>query len=199
MEWMVLNNICNEPEVCEHPHFFSMMVSSLLQAKRTLPAFCTDRYRSRFALLQGVGGTARESAARDRIKHARKPENISKRMKHMPPEGIMLFLIGLFASFLGTLAGGGGLITIPAMMLFGLPVQIGVATNKFSSGIASFSSVVTLLRKSALTLKQTLRYVCIALSGGVVGALFSSHLKEETMNRVAIVLLILVLLISMRK
>jgi len=31
-----------------------------------------------------------------------------------------------------------------------------VATNKFSSGIASFSSIATLIRKKALTIKQTL-------------------------------------------
>lgn len=117
----------------------------------------------------------------------------------MTTEGILLFFIGLFASFLGTLAGDGGLITIPAMMLFGLPVQIGVATNKFSSGIASLSSVATLIRKKALTLKQTIRYVLIAILGGLGGCHFSSHLKEETMNIVAIILLIMVLLISMRE
>jgi len=39
----------------------------------------------------------------------------------------------------------------------------------------------------------------IAILGGLVGGLVSSHLKEETMNIVAIVLLMVVLLISMRK
>ncbi|GIM47963.1 hypothetical protein DNHGIG_35120 [Collibacillus ludicampi] len=117
----------------------------------------------------------------------------------MYQEWILLFLIGLFASFLGTLAGGGALITIPAMMLFGLPVQIGVATNKFSSGIASFSSVVTLIKQKAITLKQTLRYVFVAIVGGFVGAFFTSHVNEKTMNQVAIGLLIFVLLISIRK
>jgi uncharacterized protein len=117
----------------------------------------------------------------------------------MYQEGILLFFIGLFASFLGTLAGGGALITISAMMLFGLPVQIGVATNKFSSGIASLSSVITLIKQKAITLKQTSRYVFVAIIGGLVGAFFTSHINERTMNLVAIVLLIFVLLISTRK
>ncbi|MGY3185760.1 hypothetical protein ACVWXS_000444 [Lysinibacillus sp. TE18511] len=34
-----------------------------------------------------------------------------------------LVCIGIFAAFIGTLAGGGGLITIPAMMLVGIPIQ----------------------------------------------------------------------------
>ncbi|MBH8599257.1 MULTISPECIES: sulfite exporter TauE/SafE family protein [unclassified Thermoactinomyces] len=117
----------------------------------------------------------------------------------MYQESCLLFFTGLFASFLGTLAGGGGLITIPAMMIFGLPVQIGVATNKFSSGIASLSSVVTLIRHKEITWKQIWRYLFVAMIGGMIGAAITSHLNEHTMNVTAIFLLIFALLISMKK
>jgi uncharacterized membrane protein YfcA len=117
----------------------------------------------------------------------------------MYQEGILLFFIGLFASFFGTLAGGGGLITIPAMMLFGLPVHIGVATNKFSSGIASLSGVLTLIKQKALTWQQTSRYLFVAILGGIMGAIITSHVNERTMNWVAMLLLTFALMISLKK
>jgi uncharacterized protein len=110
----------------------------------------------------------------------------------------LLFFIGLFASFFGTLAGGGGLITIPAMMLFGLPVHIGVATNKFSSGIASLSGVLTLIKQKALTWKQTSRYLFVAILGGIMSAIITSHVNERTMNWVAMLLLTFALMISLK-
>ncbi|MBA2870315.1 hypothetical protein HNQ85_000573 [Anoxybacillus calidus] len=41
----------------------------------------------------------------------------------------LLTLIGILSSFVGTLADGAGLITLPAMMLVGIPIQAGIATN----------------------------------------------------------------------
>jgi uncharacterized protein len=117
----------------------------------------------------------------------------------MYQEGILLFFTGVFASFFGTLAGGGGLVTIPAMILFGLPVQIGIATNKFSSGIASLSSVFTLIKHKAITWQQTSRYLFVAIIGGIIGALITSHLNERMMNLAAIFLLIFALMISLQR
>lgn len=115
----------------------------------------------------------------------------------MDAQGVMLFFIGLFAAFLGTLAGGAGLITLPAMMLFGIPVQVGVATNKFSTGIASFAGVITLTKQKAISWKRAWRSVTVAIIGGVAGASITSHLSERTMNIVALILLCFALVISL--
>ncbi|NIB42470.1 hypothetical protein HBA55_22880 [Pseudomaricurvus alkylphenolicus] len=42
----------------------------------------------------------------------------------------LLFLVAVFAGTIDTLAGGGGLITIPALMLSGLPTVRALGTNK---------------------------------------------------------------------
>jgi len=42
----------------------------------------------------------------------------------------LIFLVGLAASFIGALVGGGGLITIPFLTLLGMPPQLAIATNK---------------------------------------------------------------------
>ena len=43
---------------------------------------------------------------------------------------LLVFLVGIIASYIGTNAGGGGLISIPAMIFLGLPAQMAIATNK---------------------------------------------------------------------
>jgi uncharacterized protein len=109
-----------------------------------------------------------------------------------------LVAIGIFSSFVGTLAGGGGLITLPAMMLIGIPIQVGIATNKFSSGIAALTSVSYLLKNKHLTAKMIAINVLIAFLGGICGALITSSLSEKTMNMIALLLLAFALFITFK-
>ncbi|MCC2249710.1 TSUP family transporter [Virgibacillus sp. AGTR] len=109
----------------------------------------------------------------------------------------VLILIGLGASFLGTLAGGAGLITIPGMMLTGIPIQTSIATNKFSSGIAAFSSVFYLIRHKELSIRSIMSNLLVAFLGGMGGSLLTSHIHEKTMNIVAFLLLNLALIVTL--
>ncbi|MFJ7186142.1 sulfite exporter TauE/SafE family protein [Lysinibacillus xylanilyticus] len=106
--------------------------------------------------------------------------------------------IGIIAAFIGTLAGGAGLITIPAMMLVGIPIQTGIATNKFSSGIAALSSIFYLLYHKELRLAAIMKYVAVAIAGGVCGALLTVSISEKTMNIIACMLLIFALFITLK-
>jgi uncharacterized protein len=106
--------------------------------------------------------------------------------------------IGIFAAFIGTLAGGGGLITIPAMMLVGIPIQTSIATNKFSSGIAALSSIFYLLYHKELRLASIIKYVAVAIAGGICGALLTVSISEKTMNIIACILLIFALFITLK-
>ncbi|MFD1737900.1 sulfite exporter TauE/SafE family protein [Bacillus salitolerans] len=110
----------------------------------------------------------------------------------------LLFFIGLFSSFLGTLAGGGGIITLPAMMLVGIPIQVGIATNKFSSGIASFTSILYLIKNKLFSIRVMIQVIIIAFFGGTVGAILTSSVSEQTMNIVALILLVFALLITLK-
>lgn len=112
---------------------------------------------------------------------------------------VILFFIGLVSNFFGVFAGGSGLITIPAMMLIGLPVQVGVATNKFSSGLSFLSTVVTLVRKGLLDGRTVGRILPIAVPGGALGAMVTVWVPQEMMKGIAVFLLIGAFLFSFRK
>ncbi|MDF2911794.1 MAG: sulfite exporter tauE/safE [Sporolactobacillus laevolacticus] len=111
---------------------------------------------------------------------------------------IVLFLIGIVSSFVGTLAGGGGLITLPAMMLTGIPIQTSIATNKFSSGIAAFSSVFYLIHRKQLSKKTIIKNLSVAFMGGIGGAIFTAQVSEKAMNKIALILLFFALIVTLK-
>jgi uncharacterized membrane protein YfcA len=106
-----------------------------------------------------------------------------------PMDYILLFIIGFVASTLGTLAGGGGLISLPAMLLMGLPVHSAIGANKVSNTVASFSSFLVIYKNKEVTVKEALMVVPLSLAGGLTGGIIASFLKEEWMIVIAVVLL----------
>lgn len=111
---------------------------------------------------------------------------------------LLIFFIGIVSSFVGTLAGGGGLITLPAMMLTGIPIQTSIATNKFSSGIAAFSSGFYLIHHKHLKIRTIIKDVLVAFIGGIGGAFLTAHVSEQTMNMTAFILLFFALVVTIR-
>jgi uncharacterized protein len=81
-----------------------------------------------------------------------------------------VFLIGLVASTIGTMVGGGSLLSIPFLMFVGLPPQVAIATDRFGGlGVAA-----TALYKFWTAGKIVWKYVPIlalaSLAGSVIGA-----------------------------
>lgn len=103
---------------------------------------------------------------------------------------ILMFFIGLVATTLGTLAGGGGLLSLPAMLLLGMPVHSAIGANKVSNTVSSFSSFYYLIRKKKISLKESYWIVPVSLLGGVAGGSIASAIPEEQMYIVVSVLLI---------
>ena len=57
-------------------------------------------------------------------------------------EAVYLFLFGIsiIASFIDSIAGGGGLLTTPSMLLVGINPLTVLGTNKFQSSFSTFTS-----------------------------------------------------------
>lgn len=103
---------------------------------------------------------------------------------------IILFVIGVTATTIGTLAGGGGLISLPAMLVLGIPVHPAIAANKVSNTFSSFSSYYHLYRDKKITFKESFWIVPVSLIGGVSGGFIASKISNEGMYTVAVCLLI---------
>jgi uncharacterized membrane protein YfcA len=64
---------------------------------------------------------------------------------------LLLPLVAIIAGFIDTLAGGGGLLTVPALLLAGLPPLNALATNKVQGSIGTLTASLMLMRKGLLT------------------------------------------------
>ncbi|WP_286178560.1 TSUP family transporter [Bacillus sp. B4EP4a] len=63
---------------------------------------------------------------------------------------ILLLVISFAASFVGTLAGSGGLIGMPSLLLIGLPIHQVIGSVKFSNMFSSFPVFIFYSRKNSL-------------------------------------------------
>ncbi|QBP39667.1 sulfite exporter TauE/SafE family protein [Paenisporosarcina antarctica] len=111
-------------------------------------------------------------------------------------EYIWLVIIGLIANVLGTLAGGGGLISLPAMLVMGIPVHSAIGANKVSNTVSSLSSFIVIYKYKEVTVKEAMIMMPLCLGGGIAGGLVASVLTESTMTIIAVVLLSFALLTS---
>lgn len=109
---------------------------------------------------------------------------------------ILIYFIGMAAMTLGTLAGGGGLITVPAMLLMGIPIHSVLGAGKISTTVSSFSTFMTVLLKKQVTFRESFWIIPISLTGGFTGGFIATRLTESTLYTVAVVLLIFAFLTS---
>jgi uncharacterized membrane protein YfcA len=107
-------------------------------------------------------------------------------------DGILLLAAGLAGGFIDAIAGGGGLITVPALMAVGLPPHLALGTNKLQS---ICGTAVALRRYARHGLTRTpwlvLAVVCAAVAGAG-GALAVSVLGRELLRQVVPVMLVAV-------
>lgn len=78
----------------------------------------------------------------------------------------LVFLSG----FVDSIAGGGGLISIPAYMLAGFPVHYAIGTNKLSSAMGTILTTYKFARKGFIKLNQVVFTIIFACLGSSIGA-----------------------------
>ncbi len=87
---------------------------------------------------------------------------------------LLLFLAGLLAGFIDSIAGGGGMITIPAMLLAGIPPLQTLGTNKLQSLFGSASASWSYARHGHVDLRMQWPMALMAALGAVGGALLAT-------------------------
>jgi len=107
----------------------------------------------------------------------------------------LVFLGGLVDS----IAGGGGLITLPAYFAAGLPAHAALATNKFSSVCGTFFAVVRYWRAGAVNVRAGLAAAAGALAGSAAGARLALAVPAVVINTMMIVLVPVVLIVFLAR
>lgn len=111
----------------------------------------------------------------------------------------LLILAAFVAGFVDSIAGGGGLITVPALLLAGAdPIQA-LGTNKVQGSFGAATAAFTYARAGHVNLRTQLPAAAIAFAAGVAGAMLASVLPTETLrNLLPIVLIAIALFFALK-
>lgn len=103
---------------------------------------------------------------------------------------LVLFLVALMAGLVDAIAGGGGLIAIPALLWAGLgPVET-LATNKAQAVFGSGTAAANFIRRGAVAPADAAFAVLCTFIGAAAGALLVQHLDSGFLARLIPALLI---------
>jgi uncharacterized membrane protein YfcA len=106
---------------------------------------------------------------------------------------------GFVAGFINTLAGTGSLITLPVLILLGLPATVANGTNRLGVLMQNIVAVATFRNRGALEIVGTWKLVVPAVVGSVLGARLAVDIDQRMMRNVIGVLLLVMLGIMLLK
>ena len=115
---------------------------------------------------------------------------------------ILLLAGGAVAGALNTLASSGSAITLPLLILLGIPPGIANGTNRLSVLLGSLSAVVSFQKTGSIPWKKTFRLSIPLALGSVLGAGTATLLTDDKIQfviNIAIVLALAVLIIGSRR
>ncbi|MCF7698488.1 TSUP family transporter [Loktanella sp. M215] len=103
---------------------------------------------------------------------------------------IWLMLAAFIAGMVDSIAGGGGLITLPVLVLAGAPPVTAIATNKVQGVFGAGMAAISYARGGHVDPRKQVKPALLALGAGMGGALLTSHLPTDVIRLGLPVLLI---------
>lgn len=103
------------------------------------------------------------------------------------------------ASFVDAIAGGGGLISLPAYLLAGVPMHYAIATNKLSSATGTVFSTVRLCKNKFVDWGLAVPCISMALLGSYIGANLALLASDRVLKMMLIPVLPIVAFYVLKK
>jgi uncharacterized protein len=100
--------------------------------------------------------------------------------------------VGLVAGFVDSIAGGGGLLALPALLLAGLDPVSALATNKLQGSFGTASATHTFWKKGLLKPSEHVAEIVMVFLGAALGVCAVVYVPATVLRQVMPVLLVLV-------
>lgn len=97
---------------------------------------------------------------------------------------LILCSVAFIAGFIDAIAGGGGLLTVPALLTAGLPPHVALGTNKLAATFGSLTASVTYYRKKLFNPRYWHRSLIYTALGAIAGTLLVDLISKETLEKV---------------
>ncbi|CAN2253922.1 sulfite exporter TauE/SafE family protein [Bacillus vallismortis] len=114
---------------------------------------------------------------------------------------VLLFLIaaGFAAAFIDSVVGGGGLISIPALLFVGLPPSVALGTNKLAATMGALTSTINFLRSGQINKRLVFKLLPLSIIGSGAGVYVVQLIPSAFLKPIILVLLILVTIYTLFK
>jgi len=115
-------------------------------------------------------------------------------------EALLLVVGGLFAGAINTVAGGGSMLTVPLLVLAGVPGNAANGSNRVGILTSNVAAVATFRRLGVDGLRHASRVVVPVVLGGFIGSFAVGRLlDDDTFERVFGLLMIPLVILSVRR
>ncbi len=102
---------------------------------------------------------------------------------------ILCSLVSLAAGFLDAIAGGGGLLTLPAVLLAGVPPHLTLGTNKFAATLGTLVALGNFARNNLVLWRMALYGLCFSLTGAWLGSRLALYVDAAQLGKILVAML----------
>lgn len=105
---------------------------------------------------------------------------------------VLLAVFGFVAAFIDSTVGGGGLISLPALLGLGMPPYLALGTNKLAGTISSATSSYTFIKNGKFDKKLMLILFPVSLIGAYFGAKTVLFVPQEFLKILVVIMMALI-------
>jgi uncharacterized membrane protein YfcA len=106
---------------------------------------------------------------------------------------LAVFVVGVAAAVVGTMVGGGSLLSIPLLIFLGLPPQVAIATDRFAGLGAATTGLYRFWRAGRIVWRLVPALAAASLAGSLLGASFLVRADPGSLDAVVGLLLLALL------
>lgn len=107
----------------------------------------------------------------------------------MPAIILILSAVSFLAGFVDSIAGGGGLILLPAVLLAGIPPQNALGTNKFGSTFGTGVALINFVRNNKVIWRIATVGVLFTLTGSFLGTKTILLFSNQVVGKIILILM----------
>jgi len=110
----------------------------------------------------------------------------------------ILFIAGIFAGFVNTLAGGGSIIVLPILIFAGLSSPVANATNRIAILFQNITGTYRFHKHKMLEIKPIKHIAVAVVLGAIAGSLMMSKISSNVFDIILGVILIIVVIFMLK-
>ena len=113
---------------------------------------------------------------------------------------LLMIVAGFLGGFVGAQVGSGAMITLPALLLLGMPLALAIGTNMLSAWLINVVSFLKYLKSGKVIIKsQTASFAVVAFVGSLIGAYLLLIIDKSSLSTIVAVFFVGLVFLMFKK